>query len=304
MRSLLSFFLVFLLVAAPLTAQQTPTTPPAAAPQAAQPAPTPAPTQTPTAAPTVPTLEDGTPVKLRLGRTVSSADAHVGETVDFDVLEEVYVGKTLVVPKGGVAWATVTEAQPKRRMGRGGKLNMNLDSVRLVDGEKVALRAVKDAKGGGHVGAMTGAIVATAIVFFPAAPLFLLMHGKDISIPKGTEVTAYINGNVPLDMAKFAPSTPQDSTVASLVTPAPSQTTLEISSTPAGADIEIDGSFVGNAPSSLGVAPGEHTIKITKVGYIGWEKKIKTSSGNVKIAAELQAVGATEQKQDAKVEQR
>ncbi len=284
MRSLLSFFLVFLLVVAPLTAQQTPGAP-AAVPQAAQPAPTPAPAQTPTAAPTVPTLEDGTPVKLRMGRTVSSADAHVGETVDFDVLEEVYVGKTLVVPKGGVAWATVTEAQSKRRMGRGGKLNMNIDSVRLVDGEKVALRAVKDAKGGGHVGAMTGAIVATAIVFFPAAPLFLFMHGKDITIPKGTEVTAYINGNVPLDMAKFAPQgTAQVASAASNA----SQTTLEISSTPTGADIEIDGSFVGNAPSTLGVAPGEHTIKITKAGYTGWEKKIKTSSGNVKIAAELQ----------------
>src|SRR5260370_36550021 len=28
-------------------------------------------------------LEDGTPVKLRTGRTVSSADAHVGDLVDF-----------------------------------------------------------------------------------------------------------------------------------------------------------------------------------------------------------------------------
>jgi len=34
-------------------------------------------------------LEDGTPVKLRINRNVSSSDAHVGETVDFEVLEEV-----------------------------------------------------------------------------------------------------------------------------------------------------------------------------------------------------------------------
>jgi len=27
---------------------------------------------------------------------------------------------------------------------------------------------------------MTGGIVATSIVFFPAAPFFLLMHGKDV----------------------------------------------------------------------------------------------------------------------------
>jgi hypothetical protein len=149
-------------------------------------------------------IEDGTPIKLRIARTVSSADATVGETVDFEVLEEVKVGTTLVVPKAGIAWGTVTAAQSKRRMGRGGKLSMNIDSVRLVNGQKVALRAVKDMKGGGHVGAMTGAIVATSIVFFPAAPFFLFMHGKDITIPKGTEITAYINGNTPLDEAQFS----------------------------------------------------------------------------------------------------
>ena len=35
------------------------------------------------------TLQDGTPVRLRLNRTVSSASAHVGETVDFEVTEAV-----------------------------------------------------------------------------------------------------------------------------------------------------------------------------------------------------------------------
>src|SRR5204862_1536818 len=81
-------------------------------------------------------LEDGTPVKLRTSRTISSADAHTGETLDFEVLEDVSAKDTLVVPKGGIAWGTVTEAQPKRRMARGGKLDVNIDAVRLADGEK------------------------------------------------------------------------------------------------------------------------------------------------------------------------
>src|SRR5438309_11105733 len=85
------------------------------------------------------------------------------------------------------------------------KLNVNNDSVRLVTGEKVALRAVKEVKGGGNTEAMTGAMVATSLVFFPAAPLFLFMHGKDITIPKGTEVTAFVNGDMALDLAKFQP---------------------------------------------------------------------------------------------------
>src|SRR3954462_15366338 len=70
--------------------------------QSSAPAQTPA-AQTPKLAPSKPTLEDGTPVKLRINQTVSSADAHVGQTVDFEVLEEVKVGETLVIPKGGVA---------------------------------------------------------------------------------------------------------------------------------------------------------------------------------------------------------
>src|SRR6266403_471919 len=150
-------------------------------------------------------LEDGTPIKLRLTRNLSSADATTGDRVDFEVLEDVKVKDVIVVPRGGLALATVTEAQHKRRMARGGKLDVNVDDVRLIDGEKVPLRAVKEAKGGGHTGAMTGAMIGTAIVFFPAAPLFLFMHGKDITIPKGTEVTAYINGDIPLDPVRFQP---------------------------------------------------------------------------------------------------
>jgi hypothetical protein len=54
-------------------------------------------------------LEDGTPVKLRLNRTISSAEAHVNDTVDFDVLEEIKVHDDIVVPRGSMAWGTVTE---------------------------------------------------------------------------------------------------------------------------------------------------------------------------------------------------
>ncbi len=230
-------------------------------------------------------LEDGTPVKLRSARTISSADAHTGDTLDFEVLEDVFAGGTLVVPKGGIAWGTVTEAEPKRRMGRGGKLNVNIDSVRLVDGEKVALRAVKDTKGGGHVGAMTGAMVATSIVFFPAAPLFLFMHGKDITIPKGTEITSYINGDTGLDQAKFQTGKTDSTGVSAATSAAAGQ--VDIASTPPGADIEIDGKFVGSTPSSVNVAPGDHDVVVKKSGFAVWDRKVSVSSGHININAEL-----------------
>jgi hypothetical protein len=140
---------------------------------------------------------------LRLTRNLSSADAKTGDTIDFEVLEDLKVDDVLVIARGPTAIATVTQAQAKRRMARGGKLDITIDYVRLVNGDKVALKAVKDTSGGGHTGAMTGAIVATSLVVWPAAPFFLFMHGKDSTIPKDTEITAYVNGEIKLDRQKL-----------------------------------------------------------------------------------------------------
>ena len=225
------------------------------------------------------TLRDGTTVMLRLSETISSSDARVGQQVPFEVTEDVVVQGVTVVPKGTQALASVTEAEPKKRMGRGGKLNVNIDSTRLIDGEKVQLRATKD---GGHVGAMTGAIVATSIVFFPAAPLFLLMHGKDITIPKGTEITAFVQGDMRLEMAKMAaPGSP--ATVASAAT---QMASLTVESPVSGADIEVDGSFVGSTPSTVSVAPGQHTITVKKKGYADWSRTMNVSGSAVRVSAE------------------
>lgn len=233
-------------------------------------------------------LEDGTPIKLRLSRTISSADETVGNQVDLEVVEELQIGNKIVIPKGSVALGTVTDVQAKRRMGRGGKLDVNIDTVRLANGQKAALRAVKNSKGGGHTGAMTGAIVATSLVLWPAAPLFLLMHGKDITVPKGTQITAYVEGNMNLGARAFHTATGQEDEVAvSIREEGAGLATVAISSAPAGAEISVDGNFVGNTPSSLSVPAGEHIVAVNKVGYQNWERKIKVSGGNVSLAAEL-----------------
>ncbi len=153
-------------------------------------------------------LHDATPIRLRLNRNLTSADAKAGDNVDFEVLDDLKIDDVLVIARGGTAIATITDAEHKKRMARGGKLDVNIDFVRLVNGDKVTIRAVKDVKGGGHTGAMTGAMVATSLVFFPAAPFFLFMHGKDVTIPKGTEITAYVDGEIKLERAKFVAGTP------------------------------------------------------------------------------------------------
>ena len=230
-------------------------------------------------------IQEGTPFRLRLNRNLSSADAKTGDRVDFEVMDEIRLGDTVVVRQGALAWATITDAEHKKTMGRAGKLNVTIDAAQLANGERVNLRAQKDAKGGGHIGAMTGAIVATSIVFFPAAPLFLFIHGKDITIPKGTEIVAYANGDT-----VYVPPTPPPVAVAKADTSPAASADLDITSTPDGCDIEIDGSFSGDTPSVVSVPAGDHTVALKKKGYSPWEKKVRVSSGRVSIKAELEKI--------------
>lgn len=228
-------------------------------------------------------LLDGTPIKLRLSQTVSSATAKTGDEIPFEVMDDIQVNGITVLKKGSTAIGTVTEAQAKRSMGRAGKLNMTISYARLVDGEKVSLRATSDNKGGSHTGAMAGAMVATSLIVWPAAPFFLMMKGKDISIPQGTEINAFIDGDTRLDMSKFGGSSDASGTTVAST----GQTQITVDSNPAGADINVDGNFVGSTPSTVPVANGAHVITLSKHGYSDWSRRMNIAGGNVHLDADL-----------------
>jgi hypothetical protein len=156
------------------------------------------------AAAQVRTLQDGTPVRLRLNRTVSSANTHVGETVDFEVTEPVINQNYVAIPKGAVALGRVTKVEAKRRFGRAGALELSIDSVRLPDGRTIPLRATRE-KGEGD---MSGARVAATIV---ASPVLVWVKGKDVTFEKGTETTAYVSGDVRMEESPSGTSLGPDS---------------------------------------------------------------------------------------------
>ena len=241
-------------------------------------------------------LAEDTPVRLRINRTISSGTEKVNDKVDFTVIEDIKVKDVVVIPQGALAIATVTEAKPKGRLGKSGKLNVNIDNVQLASGEKVALRAVKGGKGGSRTGVMTGALVATGILFFPAAPFFLFMKGKNITIPKGTEVTAYVAADTELNPAKFThPQTPEAIASAATAQPgttaaaAPALSAVLVKSNPDGAEITIGGQYVGSTPSTLQLPSGEHSITLEKSGYKSWQRTIAVNSGgNITVDAALE----------------
>ena len=143
------------------------------------------------------TLRNGTPIHMRLAKGISSATAHVGDVLDLRVAEEVTVDGLSVIPAGATATGLVKEVEPKRRLGHGGKLAFSIDSVRLKNGEKAAVRSFQES-----TGASNGAGVA------------LPLAGKDVVIAQGTEFTAYVDGDMKLKKEAFQADRPNSSEAA------------------------------------------------------------------------------------------
>jgi hypothetical protein len=57
-------------------------------------------------------------------------------------------------------------------------------------------------------------------------------------------------------------------------------TTVMINSTPDGADVTVDGTFVGSTPSTLRLSPGDHGVSVEKSGFKPWQRKVNLIAGS------------------------
>jgi ATP-dependent Clp protease ATP-binding subunit ClpC len=71
--------------------------------------------------------------------------------------------------------------------------------------------------------------------------------------------------------------------------PATLLSVVAINSSPAGAEIEIDGCFFGNTPAEVPLHEGERSFRLTKKGYRPWERKLQVvPGGRQNISADLE----------------
>jgi hypothetical protein len=153
-------------------------------------------------------LQDGTPIKLRL---VNKLDSHTAKNEDeilFDVVNDIVVGGVTVLRRGASATGVVTQAESSKTMGRAGRLSFTINDIKLRNGGKVPVRAFNRTSGQNRTGEMVALMVEMPIV---AAPFFLLIHGTNTTFPRGTEITAFVNGDLRLALANFDASPSADS---------------------------------------------------------------------------------------------
>ena len=171
-------------------------------------------------------------------------------------------------------------------MGRAGHLDFSIDRVRAMDGQWIPLRYTLNKKNGESHAVRTGVITAgVAVVFWPAAPVFLLMKGKDTTINKGVIFDAFTDENhaigaqppapAPSGLMQqtSAPATPRPNT------PPAGVAMVTINSNVSGADIEVDGGFVGSTPTTLQLAASSHNVEV-KSARGDWHRVLQVSPGS------------------------
>jgi len=101
--------------------------------------------------------------------------------------------------------------------------------------------------------------------------------------PEPRVVTGEASSNAPATTT--APTLPHAALPGTVST---TEASITIDSTPSGADIEVDGNFVGNTPSTIAIPSGSHEITVKKKGYVLWERKMNVTGGIVHLNAELE----------------
>jgi len=233
-------------------------------------------------------LPDGTEMDVATTETISSKNAHEDDPITFVVDHDLVINGDVLVAKGTAVKGTVTGAKKSGYMGKSGQLNVRVDSTLCTDGQKLKLRAAKGKEGGDK----TGTTVALVVLF---GPLGFLKHGSNAEIKAGTHLKVYADEEKSVRV-HGAPSSadPVPAGAAPAVTQndAPASTSIALKSTPQGADIEVDGIFMGNTPSTIQLKTGSHKIVVQKKGYMPWERTIMLNAGgaiNVDVTLEKES---------------
>jgi len=81
----------------------------------------------------------------------------------------------------------------------------------------------------------------------------------------------------------------EQTATAKPVPPESSKGIVNLSSNPAGADVSLDGNFVGNTPATLKLNAGKHTVSVKMAGEKDWTREITVEAGSeVQLTANLE----------------
>lgn len=130
-------------------------------------------------------VPDGTAVRLRFAESIRSRTAIEGDFVPLVLAEDLVVNGRVVAPSGSPAVGTVSSGRKAEMMGQCGHLNIRAEYIK-VGSQRVRVIGKQAVSGEEKVGT---SIVLTVLF----GPIGLIKRGRDVEIPKGSLMNAYVN---------------------------------------------------------------------------------------------------------------
>ncbi len=138
-------------------------------------------------------LPDGTPIELRITKRLSTAQAKVGDAVEFEVVDDVKVRDLVVVPRHAPASDAVALVKPRRRPLRNAELRVNVSAAQSITGSEVAILGTRVI-----VGNLDPAkVLSDSGILWPVLPF--VIRGDEAFVSKGAKFSAYVNGDALFD---------------------------------------------------------------------------------------------------------
>jgi hypothetical protein len=226
-------------------------------------------------------VRDGQLVRLKLRNILTTENIRKGDRIEFEVTEEILVSGHVVIAKGSVAQGKILDVKGTGKpRAKDAEVVFQFTTVRAVDNQEIPLR-LQGSKSGKVSGKRAEVAERSPIPGYPT---------RLIGAEKGKDYTVYTDGSFAINatdavaVPAAAPSAAAPATVAAPAAPPAvpaaaldvgmEPASVEFNSTPNGADILVDGTFVGNTPSTLRITPGHHNLEIRLTGYRSWTRSM------------------------------
>ena len=137
-------------------------------------------------------------IKIKMTQELTSKTARAGDKVSFQAEDNLYVGNTLVIPKGAIGYGVIEKVDQAQNFGRDAKIKVDFQRLLGMDGTSVNVYLGELAKKATQSEAKAaGATVAGLVLFGPIGIVSgAFVHGKELTIPVGTTLYLQVKDDV------------------------------------------------------------------------------------------------------------
>jgi hypothetical protein len=146
------------------------------------------------------TLRAGTPVVAEAAQTYTSKNLSIGQSINVRAKFNVVVDKHTLISAGSLGSATVSDLRKAGVFGRGGKLELQVQSIQAVDGQQVLLSGIPlTLEGDSKAGLAWTLSIILLLTTIIGGALGFFIKGKDAEFRSGMQLNSSVASDIEVE---------------------------------------------------------------------------------------------------------